>query len=243
MNVKPNEVSVLILVGGKGTRIAHLAPNVPKPLILVNGKPFLYWIIKNLSKQGFKSFVLSAGHLADQIQQFSIDDELSDLCIEVIVEAFPLGTGGALYNAIDVCSDWFLVVNGDSLTVANLNPLLRVSENPDITAAILAVEIDDASRYGTLQVTSQGAVMGFKEKCPGKGLINAGIYLISKKQIKNLEFNQVCSIETDIMPKLIFDSHKIQAVSYKNADFIDIGTPNSLELANDFIQRNLNLFY
>ncbi len=230
---------VVVLAGGMGTRIRHLLPDLPKPLAPVFGHPFLEWILRFLSKQGLRRVVLSTGYLAEKIQYFIESRKSQTLDISCVEEKMPLGTAGGVLNALDKSGEDFeivLVLNGDSLVLADLMPLLNSLQDQSIDAAILGVEVGDALRYGTLKFGNDGLLVGFEEKKPGAGVINAGVYLFRKKALENFTREKSLSFETEVFPKMLADKLKIQVIT-SNAPFIDIGTEDSLKEADLFIEN------
>jgi D-glycero-alpha-D-manno-heptose 1-phosphate guanylyltransferase len=236
---------VVVLVGGKGTRIHHLLPDLPKPLAPVFGHPFLEWILRFLAKQRLRRIVFSTGYLAEKIQNFVEHANFTELELSCVREEVLLGTAGGLLNAIDHCGHNFeviLVLNGDSLVLADLTSLLNSLQDPLIDAVILGVEVSDAQRYGTLKVDINDMLIGFEEKNPGAGLINAGVYLFRKKALENFSREEPLSFEMEVFPKMLADNLRIKVVS-SNAPFIDIGTEDSLKQADLFIQSYQPYFY
>jgi D-glycero-alpha-D-manno-heptose 1-phosphate guanylyltransferase len=228
------ELTAIVLAGGFGTRIRSLHPDIPKPLIAVAGRPFLDWILRYWSTKGIGQHIVSAGYRAEQIERHLAEDPaLNGRCI---VEERPLGTGGAVRYAASLpeCSDPFVVLNGDSLVLGELAPALAALEGND--AAVLAIEVEEASRYGRLEVADDGRLIAFREKQPGRGLINAGVYVLGKRALSLFPDATPLSMEMDVFPALLRARLKI-AVIPSRAPFLDIGTPESLAEAEGFIRR------
>ena len=231
------DLTAIVLAGGFGTRIRSLHPDIPKPLIAVAGSPFLDWVLRYWSAQGIGRFIVSAGYRAAQIERhLAGDPALNGRCI---VEERPLGTGGAVRHAASLpeCSDPFVVLNGDSLVLAALAPALAALEEND--AAVLAIDVDEASRYGRLEVAPGGRLIAFREKQPGPALINAGVYVLRKRALALFPDATPLSMEADVFPALLRAGLKI-AVIPSHAPFLDIGTPESLAKAEDFIRQHFS---
>ena len=111
-----------ILVGGKGSRLGHLVNKTPKPMLRVEGKPFLDYIIEWLKKNGIDQVILLAGYLGKEIEDYYLKKDL-DINIRVVLENSPLGTGGSIFSAIELAKDRFLVCNGDSICPFNFKSL------------------------------------------------------------------------------------------------------------------------
>lgn len=231
----------IILAGGKGKRIRHLLPDLPKPLAPVLGKPFLWWILRYLVRQhNLSGIIISTGYLADKVKQFAKTVNFFQLEISCAKESFPLGTAGGVLNALDsnnFATDSVLVLNGDSLVLTDIAPMFQLLSEEFVDAVILGVEVNEAGRFGTLITDENELLVGFKEKQPGCGLINAGIYLFKQDMLSNLPRNIPLSFEMDVFPKMLADGKKIKVYKVV-APFIDIGTEESLYSAEEFIKSN-----
>ena len=237
-------LSAVILAGGFGTRVKNQLRDVPKPMAPVAGRPFLEWVIRYLRNQGIAQFVLSTGYRAEVIEDYFKVHQIPDTEIVCVPENRPLGTAGGFLNAVaksGLNSSQWLVANGDSLALAKLNDFFTIINNELISAAILALSVEDSTRYGTLEVTASGRLMEFTEKRQGLGLINAGLYLFKSEALKLFPAVRPLSFETEVFPHLLFKSVPI-AVNSVSAPFLDIGTPQSLVQADGFIESNRDYF-
>src|SRR5580698_7437087 len=119
-----------VLVGGLGTRLGSLTETTPKPLLTRGGRPFLAWLLRELSSFGVTEFLLLTGHLSEAIEQAipAIRAALPRrVSISVSREPVRAGTGGAIFHARDRLHERFLLCNGDSLFDANLAALLAAA--------------------------------------------------------------------------------------------------------------------
>lgn len=113
------------MAGGRGTRIAELFPNIPKPLIPVNGMPILEREIRSLASQGFKDLILTVGYLADKIMSYFRDGSQLGVKIEYFVEETPLGNAGALFRLKDkIGIEPFFLLNADAAFDIDFNRML-----------------------------------------------------------------------------------------------------------------------
>jgi len=227
------DITAIVLAGGRGTRIAALYPDIPKPMIPVAGRPFLAWVTEWLRRQGVTKVIFSIGHLAGQIEAWAASAP-PGLSLHCVVEAEPLGTGGAIRNCIADCGEWVLAVNGDSLVAADLRPLLAQLAGGGWDGALLGVEVADTRRFGSLDVGPGGRLRGFVEKRPGSGLINAGVYLLRRSLLDGFPDDRPLSMEADILPSLLRSGAALAAWPV-DAPFLDIGTPESVVLAEEFV--------
>jgi D-glycero-alpha-D-manno-heptose 1-phosphate guanylyltransferase len=243
VNLSPDQVTAVVLAGGFGTRIQHLLGNLPKPMAPVNGKPFVEWVVHYLRGQGIRRVALSTGHLAETIEDHFASSRIKDMAVQCVKETEPLGTAGGFLNAARAAgpAPAWLVLNGDSIVLAPLDDMFRAGSNPEIQGALIAVPISDAARYGTILQDAGGMLAGFKEKQPGAGNINAGMYLFRAETLKPFPHQTRLSFETDVFPALIARQARLK-VCVTPAPFLDIGTPESLPLADAFVRRHREWF-
>ena len=234
----------VILAGGFGTRVQHLLPGLPKPMAPVAGKPFLEWVVRYLARQGVPKIILSTGHLSQVIEKHFQDHPLPGADTRCIAETQPLGTAGGFLNAVRLSTETpeaWLVLNGDSLTFANLASTAGELNDPATAGVILGCPVPDASRYGTLIIGPKGELQGFQEKRPGRGVISAGIYLLRHSLVQQFPSRSPLSFEQDVFPELI-QRRVLLKVYVVNAPFLDIGTPDSLRQAEFFVKQNREQF-
>ncbi len=228
----------LLLAGGFGTRIRDLHPGVPKPMIPIEGKPFLDWAMAYWRRQGITRFVLSLGHLADVAERYYRGHP----DVFTLVEPRPLGTGGAIRHALSSgqLSDPFLAANGDSLVAADCRPAFELMASaPAADGVLLGVAVPDASRYGSLDFDpGTGRLRGFREKQPGAGVINGGVYLLRPRLVARFPAADPLSLEREAFPRLLAENVDLRVVPV-TAPFLDIGTPESLGEASAFVRRVL----
>lgn len=221
INNFPHEV--LILAGGRGTRLSGLISDLPKPMAPINGKPFLYHLMADLRNKGIEHFVLSVGYKHEIIKDY-FGDEFMEAKISYAIEKEPLGTGGAIKHASHFCTEnTFWVINGDTFVDINLESFYHDCTNMDLSIALL--EMNYIDRFGTVKTDGNYIIKFEEKKYVKRGLINAGLYLLSKSFIAK-HFPQVScfSFEKDIMEKIVKD---INIGYYKSTSaFIDIGIPD-----------------
>jgi NDP-sugar pyrophosphorylase family protein len=235
--------TAVILAGGLGTRVRKVIGDIPKPMFPVLGKPWLEWLIQFLAQQGIRRIAISAGFKADIIERhFSSRSDLG-VDVSVVTENEPSGTAGGFLNVVRCVTgvgkppQLWLVLNGDSLVAASLTGLYRALEESTADGAIMGVHAPDATRYGKLACDNDGWVREFCEKSLGAGVINAGIYLIRHSLIELFPGRVPLSFEFDAFPELLARGKRFLAVPVQ-APFLDIGTPETLPLAEEFIRRS-----
>jgi len=169
-------MKAIILAAGKGTRMGELSQNIPKVLIELNGKPFLYYIIKSLDKAGFNDVCLVVGHkkekIIDFLEEYSIDATL-------VEQTEQRGTGHALIEAKEFAGDKpFLVINGDNLFSPNDLKQLHVKDEFNYT---IGKKVKDPSKFGVLVAKGEMLVKIVEKPKEFVGdLVNLGVYKFTK---------------------------------------------------------------
>ena len=244
MSVAPEHITAVVLAGGFGTRIKHLLGDLPKPMAPVNGRPFVEWVVRYLAAQKIRRVILSTGHLAETVERHFQPQPVNNVRVSCVPETKPLGTAGGFLNAIRGTKEkpaaW-LVMNGDSLAPAPLETFFQLLDDPAIDGTILGVRVTDAARFGTISQDARGELAGFAEKRPGAGVINAGVYLFRAETVGKFPAKLPLSLETDVFPALLADGGRLK-VCVTTAPFLDIGTPESLPMAEQFIRNNERQF-
>ncbi|HTL56898.1 MAG TPA: sugar phosphate nucleotidyltransferase [Candidatus Limnocylindrales bacterium] len=240
MGLEIGNVTAVVLAGGFGTRIQHLLAGVPKPMAPVAGRPFLEWVLRYLARQGVVKAVLSTGYLANAVEDYFRSQPIAGLFTSCVAETDPLGTAGGFLNARRLAGEspeaW-LVLNGDSLVFADLSLAVQVLADAAIAGVLVGCAMEDASRYGTLALDTNGNLLRFEEKRPGAGVISGGVYLLRDCLITEFPDRLPLSFEQDVFPQLLRRGFALK-VCVTDAPFLDIGTPESLRLAEAFVQEN-----
>lgn len=228
-----SDLGVAVLAGGLGTRLRSVVSDRPKALAEVHGRPFVAYLLDQLSTTGFSSVVFCTGHFGEQMEQ-AFGANYGSLRISYSREARPLGTGGALRLALPYLkSDPVLVMNGDSFCATDLAGLWDWHCTRGSQATLLLTQVPDTQRYGSVTIDSDGAVTQFaeKERGGGSGSINAGVYLLSRQVIHSIAENKTVSLEYDIFPTLM--GHGLYGYPARGR-FLDIGTPEDFAAAEEF---------
>lgn len=224
----------IVLAGGFGTRLAHVVPDVCKPMAPVAGRPFLRFIMDQLAAAGFDRAVVADGYRREQIEGF-FGPAYRGVAIEYSPEETPLFTGGAVKRALSRCeSDWVFVLNGDTWLDVDFAAMeAMAADAPEDASAVIAVKrMRGFERYGTVDVDADGTLTAFHEKCPcEEGLINAGVYLLRRDALNSMP--EKFSLESDYFERVVGDGG-LRAVEC-TGDFIDIGVPGDYELAQTML--------
>ena len=225
----------IVLAGGLGTRLKDRVPDLPKPMAPVAGRPFLEYVLDGLVGGEVDEIVLAVGYRAQSIQNH-FGTAYRGLPIRYTVETTPLGTGGALVQAISgKGGDPWLVLNGDTLLSIDYPALLAWYRQQPARVAMVLRRVDDVSRYGAVLVEND-RVTGFAEKGgSGPGLINAGIYILMPELFQGLALPRQFSFEADVLQAHC--SGLLPRAYVTDCYFIDIGVPESFERAQRELGR------
>jgi NDP-sugar pyrophosphorylase family protein len=229
-----SSLTAAILVGGLGTRLRSVLADRPKVLAEVHGRPFLSYLLDQLADAGLRTVVLCTGYMGQKVQA-AFGDCYRGLRLIYSQEAAPMGTGGALRFAVEhIVSPTALVLNGDSYCQADLAGFWNVHYGTGARATLVLAHVDDASRFGQVDLDEAGQVVRFQEKDAGggPGWINAGIYLIDKGWIAGIPAGTPVSLERESFPGWI-GQRLYGWRSYGR--FLDIGTPESYRDAEQFL--------
>jgi D-glycero-alpha-D-manno-heptose 1-phosphate guanylyltransferase len=233
---------VIILAGGLGTRLAPTIGDTPKCLAQVAGRPFLDYLLNYLKNSGLVNIILSVGYLHEQIFNH-FGSFWYGSTIVYSIEEEPLGTGGALKNALRYCtSENVLVLNGDTLFTVDLLDMYLAQEKTNAEVVMALRHVKDAGRYGAIVKDRKGRILEFREKDTktGSGLINGGIYLMRRRLIERNPWPEKFSLENDVFATA-YKTHNFRGVEYKDY-FIDIGIPEDLARAQYEIPLLKNIY-
>ena len=241
-----NEINeAIILCGGKGTRLKEVVNDVPKPLAPIDGIPFLSILMKYLKAQGIERVILATGYMHEKIENL-YGNCYEGMEIVYSVEQNPLGTGGAIANALrKIKSENVLVLNGDSVIKFQLNEIKKqfgeikkqFSEIKFHSLLILK-PMERVERYGAVK-TFENRVTAFEEKSfKEQCLINTGVYILNKEIFNDKAENEVFSFEKDFLEKEV-EKGSLFGMECKGF-FIDIGVPEDYAAAQNNLIKQLN---
>jgi len=214
-----------ILAGGLGTRLRSVVKDIPKPMAPVGGAPFLAYLLRYWTRQGVSRFTLSIGYLGKTIRDY-FGSVFSGAAIDYVEEMEPLGTGGALSNALNhgVFDDRPVVLlNGDTWFEGSLPQLVSDHERHGCLMTVALRKISKNTRYGGVALTADARISFFGD--PTSSLINAGCSLFSPRELEPYLQNlpRKFSLENDLLPLLAKEGRL--GASLQHVNFIDIGIP------------------
>lgn len=228
-------MQVVILAGGRGTRLGPITDTIPKPMVPIHGKPFLYYELRMLQSQGYRDILILTGYLGKRIEEYFKDGAGLDLRIVYSHEETPLGTGGALKLAENKIAGDFILMNGDTLFPFNLRGLTDFFNQQD-KMGVIAVSKDPSCRLAfNITMDKKGLVEKYHKRLPSEKALYAsgGVGVFRRNLLRMIPPGQFCSLEGDIYDVLI-RNHDLAAYVAQGS-FYDMGTPERLKIIREFL--------
>lgn len=237
-------MQAVILAGGAGTRLKPLTDNVPKPMIEVNGRPFLSYLVDELKRSGIIDLVFCVGHLADKFREYFGDGSKFGINISYSIEKEFLGTAGALKLAEEYLEDDFFVLNGDTYLPVDYADVHARFRQAGKMGLIVAYDNSEKIAEENIALNADGLVVAYGKKEPLKKgdklielkaearddyrFIDAGAYVFKKELLGLIAQDRFVSLEGEIYPELIKSGELAAFVTSRR--YFDLGTPERLEL-------------
>ncbi len=226
----------VILVGGKGSRLKELTAKQAKPLLNINDKPFLDYLIYHLSTFKFKKIYLLCSYKQQNFFKKYHNKLYLGVKIICIKEKKPLGTAGALFGLKKIIKNDFFLFNGDSFFPINLNLFYRFSKKEN---KLISIACCRNLNYKSNKKISNLVIKNniIKKSIKNSKIMNGGIYFIKKNFLQRIK-NKVLSLENDYLENLI-ERSQISGKLFNNY-FIDIGIKKNLNFAKKTLLKNFN---
>jgi D-glycero-alpha-D-manno-heptose 1-phosphate guanylyltransferase len=229
-------MQAIVLAGGQGTRLRPAVSDVPKSMAPIAGRPFLAYVLERLERHGVTDIVLAVGYRSEQVIA-GLGHRHGGVRLRYSEEQEPLGTGGALRQALALTSEFpVFALNGDTYLDLDLAAMRRALGGSDARIAMAVRMMDDTGRYGRVVVES-GRVAAFAPGEAGtRGFINCGVYLFAADLLASAGMPEKFSFERDFLEPNVAALAPLafEASGY----FIDIGIPEDYARA----QRDLAAF-
>jgi D-glycero-alpha-D-manno-heptose 1-phosphate guanylyltransferase len=233
----------VILAAGYGTRLNTVVTDRPKPMVLINHKPFLFYLLNYISSFGIKRFVICVSHLKTIIKDFFKNGRQFGYEIVYSEEKDPSGTAGALVKAEKFIDTPFFCFNGDTFLETNLHKLKDFHNLNQALATVCLTKINDVYEKGQVRLNDNKKLISFTEKKPvhKSGWVNGGVYFFNKDiydyfpRIKDRDLikGREYSLEYHVFPEII--KKNLAVYGYKTeGKFIDIGTPDDYKKVQTF---------
>ena len=226
-------MQAILLCGGMGTRLRSVVSDRPKPMADICGKPFLQYLLEMLRDKGITEVIFALGYMGEMIEEYFHDGSAFGLKIAYSYEEEPLGTGGAIRNALPkILEEEVLVLNADTYFPMDYQGLLRFHQENDGDFSLATRAVPDISRYGAVRRDAAGRILAWNEKLgdggqPLAGEINGGIYVMKKSLIAEIPEGKQ-SLEQDCIPKWLSEGKRIFGFPFEGY-FMDIGIPKDYQ--------------
>lgn len=237
-------MKTVIMAGGKGTRIASVAKNIPKPMIPIAGKPILEHEIESLKKQGFEDIVLTIGYLGNIIMDYFGDGSNFGVNISYYYEKEPLGNAGALFKIKDNLSDDFLLLNADAMFDIDFKRFVDFHYSCGGLVTLFTHPNSHPYDSGLIVANDNNCVIEWLAKDDDRprfyqNRVNAGLHVINKKVLDIDIDTQRVDLDTQILKPL---SGTGQMYCYDSPEYVkDMGTPDRFRsVCEDFIKGHVN---
>lgn len=239
--MKVRKEKVVILAGGRGTRLRPFTATFPKPLVPVGDMPILEILLRQLARQGFADVALTLGHLADLIRAYFAQHRslTKDLNIRFFDEETPTGTAGSLASVPGLDAT-FLVMNGDLLTNLDFGSLLDYHRRTGAVLTIASHRQQVKIDLGVLETDESGRLVGYIEKPESRYEVSMGIYVYEPEVLQYIRKGEYLDFPTLVL-KLLADGKNVQA--YRNDAFwLDIGRPDDYAKAQEIFSSDRAMF-
>lgn len=232
-----NKNTVILMLGGLGTRLRPLTNDIPKPMLKIGNKPILETIIESFKQYGYTHFIFSVNYKKEIIQDYFQNGEAFDVTIEYIEEVKRMGTAGALSLLKKRPEHPFFVMNGDLLTQINFEQLMEFHIEHRSVATMCVREYEYQIPYGVIETTNTQLV-SIKEKPVKRSFVNAGIYVLNPSVLDLIPIDTFYDMPT-LFEQLIKLNMKTSAFPIREY-WLDIGQIDDFNRANNEFKELLN---
>ncbi len=224
-------MKVFILAGGEGTRLRPYTYKLPKPMLPIGEeeKPILYYVIKNLKRNGLTDYIITAGYMHEKIEEYFGDGKKFGVKIEYVIEKEKMNTAGSILPLKDKVNETFVVVMGDHITNINLKEMIEQHKKSGCIATIALLKGKIPIEYGVAKVEN-GCIVEFKEKPLIENLYNTAIYVFEPEIFNYIKEKE--DFAKDVFPRLLKAKEKINAYIFEKEVWYDIGRVVDYERLN-----------
>jgi len=224
---KPLDVPVVIMAGGKGTRLYPYTKILPKPLIPIGDTPIVERIIDRFNKFGCRHFLMSVNYKKNMIKSYFNDIE-PDYTISFVEEEKPLGTGGSLSLMKDKLNETFFVSNCDILIDADYTSIYDFHKENNHGVTMVASIKNTVIPYGVLKLDDEGYLESTEEKPEYTHLINTGMYVLEPSILDLVPDNEFSDLPT-IISEAKKQGYKIGVYPVSEKSWLDMGQIKEME--------------
>ncbi len=238
-------MQAILLAGGLGRRLRSVVSDRPKPMALIEDRPFMEYVVHELSRHGITDIIFAVGYKGSMVEDYFGDGSRflapdgKRLTIRYAYEKELLGTAGAIKNAGRLVSEEsFFVLNADTFYQIDYSRLVHMQEEKNLDLALVLREVPDVSRYGQA-ILKDGILEGFNEKTTEArpGTINGGVYRMRRELLEEIPEGKV-SLENDMIPKWLSGGRHLGGF-VNDGYFIDIGVPEDYFRFMEDVKRGI----
>jgi dTDP-glucose pyrophosphorylase len=216
------QLPVVIMAGGKGTRLKPITNIIPKPLIPLGEKPIIEWIVDSFVKCGVQDFFVSVNYKKEMIKRYFEDIPDKQYQMHYFEEPEPLGTGGSLHLLKDKLQKTFLVTNCDIIIKQDYSEILEYHYQHKNELTLVAALKHYPIPYGTVETGEGGQLQSFKEKPEVKFLVNAGMYILEPHLLEEIPENTFYHI-TELIERVKNRNGNVGVFPVSEGAWLDIG--------------------
>ena len=233
-------IQTIITAGGKGTRLADISKDMPKPMADICGKPALWYQLMNLKKSGITKVLITVGFLGDKIKDYFGDGSKLGMAIDYYTENTPLGTAGALYKLKADLDDKFLYLNADIIYNFDFNKFTAFHDNKQALITLAVQKTTHPNDSTLISFDGNNCVTGWYakevERPANLAYSNAAIHLLGKSVLSYCEGKEKVDLDRDLLANMI---NTKRLFAYPTAEYIeDFGTPERYFKVCEFVKNN-----
>jgi dTDP-glucose pyrophosphorylase len=230
-------VPVVIMAGGKGTRLRPITNIIPKPLVPIGNKAIMELIIDSFNELGCMEFYCSVNYKAKMIEQYFSELDVN-YTIDYFQEPFRLGTAGSLSMLKDKINSAFFVSNCDILVDQDYTEIFDFHKKHEYELTIVAALKNYKIPYGILDVSENGKLEGIKEKPDLTFFVNTGMYILEPHLLQEIPDNQYFDI-TELFEQIKNRGGKIGVFPVSEGAWMDIGNWDEYQKTQDIFKKRL----
>ncbi|WP_233879572.1 nucleotidyltransferase family protein [Virgibacillus halodenitrificans] len=226
-NQQTLENPVVIMAGGKGTRLEPYTKIIPKPLIPIGDTPIVERIINRFNEYGCNEYYMTVNYKKNMIRAY-FDDMEKSYSVDYVEEDKPLGTAGSLYLLKDQLKETFFVSNCDILIEGNYSDMMKYHKENNNKITLISSLVHYTVPYGVIVIDEDGSVKEMKEKPEYDYLVNTGMYILEPECLKDVPEDTFFHI-TDLINKYIDEGEKIGVYPVSESAWLDMGQFKEME--------------
>jgi NDP-sugar pyrophosphorylase family protein len=230
-------MKVVIIAGGKGTRIQSITGEIPKPMMPINGKPVLEYQIELAKRQGFTDFLLLTGYLSLKIEEYFKSGKRWGVSIDYYKEKEEMGTAGAFTEIAHKLSSDFWVFYGDTIMNFDMQKMLNFHQKHKAQGTLFLHTSEHPEDSDLIEIDRDSRILNFYPK-PNIGmdipsLGNVALYILSPSLLRYIDKNKKSDWGKDVFPKVLAEG--INLYGYISLEYVkDMGTPQRYQqVCND----------